>query len=791
VRIAEVFLNQKNKRIDHPYDYIIPPDLEAEIKVGMRVIVPFGKGNNQVEAIVILVKETTDYQGKIKVISRCIDREPVLNKDQIELCRWIKATYCSLFYDALSYFTMSNKLTSETLYFRSEGDFSLNLQENWFIEHYFGNNNYGILKQKIKPEDQSIFLNLIDKKVIYALKNWKPTSKKEDQNIKDDHCYGLTASGKEALTRKLKMTAKQKLLLSYLSRKEMSVAELKVYLPGFEKSLRALVEKSFVLRIEENESLNLKKREIPIVTLTEKERNTYMKFRSMLSENMGVYFQVFENVSKYRVFFKIIEDLLKQDKTVVIIFPEVNMTFQRMELFIKYFGDKVGVFHGKLTTNQRLDFFGKVKNGEIKVVVGVRSALFLPFSNLGLIIVDEEHDPSHYMISAPKFHIADIVCKYSEISAIPFILADEVPRVESWYKVENNMMNMLQIGDAPLHQNNIHIIDMKKEIQSGNMGTLSRAVKIGIKDAISAGKLSVLFHNNTGYANSLFCRNCGHLEKCPNCGVSLKYSDRNQKLYCHYCGYTKNASIRCSKCGSDQLRHMGLGIDHLEEYLRKVFPHARIVSIQGKINQSEIRKINDAISESKIQVLIGTQTIINHFSFKNVGIAAAVLIDRDLSQESFNAGETTYRTYSRFFKKTMNQDTKGYIQTYETENDTIYSIKKESFQEFYRGEILYRQLMNYPPFCNMIVFCIFQKNRSEVEQDAIKLYIGLKNEQKKIESTLMLYKPVAAGMLKGGNNAFQIVLKVKKLDIFQNFMDQIISLGIIERLKSKVSVQVY
>lgn len=790
MRIAAVFLNQKNKRIDHPYDYIIPSHLESEIKAGMRVIVPFGIGNNRVEGFVVVIKKATDYAGKIKSIADCIDKEPVLNKEQIALCLWMKETYCSLFYDALSFFTMSLKLKCETLYFKREADILPNLQENWFFEHYFGNDKQGVLKEKIRPEDQGILRDLIEKKAIYSLKNWKTVKMCPDRKMRDEHYYGLTDSGKAALTSKQKMTAKQKLLLNYLSRKEMSIAELKVYLPGFEKSLNSLIDKAHVSKINENELMISPKRDCPPVILTENEKITYGQFLNMIRENKGVYFHVFETVSKYRIFFKAIEDQIAQNKTVVIIFPEVNMTFQRMEMFIKYFGDKIGVFHGKLTPNQRFDFYESVKNDKIKVIVGVRSALFLPFNNLGLIIVDEEHDPSHYSISTPKFHIADIVSKYSEISGVTFILADEVPRIESWYKVEKKAMNVLQIGNVPVQQSNIHIIDMKKEIQRGNMGVLSRELVNSIRDALQEKKLNVLFHNNTGYANSLFCRSCGYFEKCPNCGVSLKYSNNDQLLRCHYCGYKKTAPVRCPKCHSNQLRHMGMGIDHLEEYLKKLFPGVSIVSVHGKINQMEIKKINREISEGKIQILIGTQIIINHFIFKNVGVAAAVLIDRDLAQNSFNAGETTYRTYNRFFKKAMDSDTKGYIQTYEPENDTIYSIKNESFQEFYRGEIQYRELMNYPPVSTLIIFNVFQKNRLDVEQDAIELYIGLKSELIKIKSTDVLYKPVSAGLLKGGNHAFQIILKMNDLDVFRHLMKGIISLGIIEDLKSKVSVQI-
>lgn len=793
MKIAEVFLNQKNKRIDLAYDYVIPQKLEAVIKEGMRVVVPFGIGNRRIEAFVTVVKEASDYTGKIKRITENIDVKPILNKEQIELCLWMKDFYCSLFYEALSFFTMGIKTSQEINYHRNQGDFTLDLNETWFMEYYFKLGNETVSRKKIKQDNRAILEQLIKKKAIDAIKTWKTISV---NNEKTDYLYHLSESGREALQNDRKIGKKQRMLLEYLRYKDMSGADLKMCSEQFDKSLAPLVSKNYILKTaalpqrEAKKASESAKITGPQVILGDTEKKQYHEYRKMIKLNRGTFFHAFDAVSKYRLFFKAIEDKVSENQSVVIIFPEVNMTFQRMELFYKYFGDKVGVFHGRLTPKERLSLFEKVESGRIQVVIGVRSALFLPFKKLGLIIIDDEHDSSHMTISTPKFHITDIAEKISQMMGIPYILADDVPRIAIWHQIENKKLNKLQIGKPGKHQHMIEIIDMQKELHSGNMGVLSRQLIKQIKTSLQQKQTSVLFINNKGYANSIFCRNCGHVVKCPNCNVSLKYLMNDQTLYCHYCGHQEAIPTRCSVCGSDKIRHLGLGIDQLAEHIGKMFPNARIKTVQGNLKRLEIKKANRELANGEIDIIIGTQVIIKHFSFSDVGLAAAILIDRDLNQGDYRASEIVYQMYSRFFEKTMKDATIGLIQTNEPENDTIYSIVNEDFQEFYREEIQYRKLMKYPPIVNMIVFIVFYKNEKETENDALKLYVALKDRFGKTGANYSLYKPIRLGVTQGGNLSYQIVLKIPELNIFQRIMPEIIKSGVIEKLKSKVSIQI-
>ncbi|MDD3306654.1 MAG: primosomal protein N' [Acetobacterium sp.] len=795
MKIAEVFLNQTNKRIDHAYDYRIPQQLEAVIKTGMRVVVSFGFGNRRVEGFVIRIKETTDYSGRIKEITENIDSQPILNKEQIELCLWMKTTYCSLFYEALSYFTMSVQIKQETYYYKNPDSFDLDLKENWFLEHYFREDSSALLIKRVKPEDRVILIGLVEKKIVDAKKSWRILSDPNGEDDSAETSYHLTDIGRGAIEKDKKIGKKQRELMDCLLHHDMTAGDLKMVAAQFEKSLNPLIQKDYVIKyktLSQTPRLNQVgvAEEDQSVILTNREQQSYNRYQELMKVKSGVFFHVFDGASKYRLFFKAIEDQLKSNKSAVIIFPEVNMTFQRMEMFYKYFGDQVGVFHGRLTQKQRAELYQRVQTGELKVVIGVRSALFLPFKSLGLIIIDDDHDSSHISISTPRFHIVDIAKKASEIMEAAYIIADDTPRVATWYQIEKKALAMIRIGEEHKLRHTIEIVDMQKEMHQGNMGILSRILLKDIQIGFEQKRMSVLFINNKGYANSVLCRNCGHIERCPHCGISLKYFNHDHSLHCHYCGYKMAVPLRCPDCGSDKIRHMGFGIDQLEEYLGKVFPGIRIGTVQGNMKRTEIKKINRAIANAEIDVLIGTQVIIKHFNLINVGVAAAVLIDRDLNQGNYQASETVYQTYSRFFEKAMDGKTKGLIQTHEPENETIYSIKNESFEEFYRGEIRYRELMKYPPIVEMVSFGVFQKNEKEAENDAFRLYVTMKEELKEYGIENVVYKPVRIGVTKGGNITYQIVLKTSDPCVFQNLMPKIIGLGIIEGLKSKVSIQI-
>ncbi|MGV8904991.1 MAG: replication restart helicase PriA [Acetobacterium sp.] len=793
MKIAEVFLNQKNKRIDHPYDYAIPENLEAEVQAGIRVVVTFGFGNRRIEGFVTVVKEDSLYTGKMKKILECIDKDPILLKEQVALCLWMKSYYCSLFYEGLSYFTAAVKTIREIEYHHVPDKDPESLTGHWFIQHYIKDQpDRALMDKTVVKKDRHILEELLTNGILYPVRTWKTVSDKKVQ------LYMLTPLGIAALEKITGLGRNQRKLLEFLSQKNMTGAELKVFAGNLNSTLKTLIAKAYVSAKEittqnlggKTEIMN--QASLPEVVLTERERNWHREILDLTKAKKEILFHVFNGGSKYRLFFKCIEDQLKKNSGTIILFPEINITLQRTEMFYKYFGEQVGVFHGRLSQKERYSLFQKVRSGEIRIVIGVRSALFLPMENLGLVIIDDEHDPSHRSMAAPRFHATDIARKYCELVGATLILSDDIPRVSTWYETKKGRMSLLKIGETPELQKPIEVIDMQKEIHNGNMGFFSRRAIEGLKTGLLQRKLSVLFINKKGYANCVFCRACGHVEKCSHCGIALKYFEGGQLLNCHYCGYQKKIPAHCPTCGSDQIRHMGFGIDQVDALIRKGFPDARILNVQGNLKPGQIKKINEELTAGKIDILIGTQIIIKHFDLSGAGLAGALLIDSDLNQGDYQAAENVYQTYARFFRKTMAADTIGLIQTNDPENDTIYSIVHENYEEFYEGEINYRRIMKYPPIMNMVVYGVFQENGQEAESDALKLYLALKaNLEKNLNpQSFRIFKPISLGVISGGNRKYQILLKIADLNTVQQIMPEIIGSGAIENLKSKVSIEI-
>jgi len=792
LKIAEIFLNQKNKRIDQAYDYAVPANLEQQVRMGIRVVVPFGFGNRRIEGFVTGVKENSDYTGKMKEILECIDKEPILLKEQVALCLWMKSYYCSLFYESLSYFTAAVIAIRETEYHQTQEKHSESLTGNWFITHYFQGGNQGLKDKAVEKKDRHILEELITLGILYPVNTWKTSSDKEE------FCYTLTELGRGALEKETGLGSNQRRLLEFLYQKDMTDAEIKVFPGNLKTSLKALVNKNYVsvgqVKKQSLGDIILKRKStyFPEIVLTENEKNWYRETQNLVSEKKEILFHVFDGASKYRLYFKSIEENLEKDKGVIILFPEINITFQRMEMFYKYFGDLVGVFHGRLTQKERHSLVRKIRNGQIRIIIGVRAALFLPMENLGLIIIDDEHDPSYVSMAAPRFHATTIARRYCELTGAALILGDDMPRIATWYETKKGRMNVLTIGKVPEIQKPIEVIDMQKEIHQGNMGFFSRRLIELLKAGLNNQSLSVLFINKKGYANCVFCRTCGHVEKCPHCGIALKYFEGGQLLNCHYCGFRKKIPVACPTCGSDQIRHMGFGINQVEALLKKGFPEARILNVQGNLKPAEIKKINEELLKGKIDILIGTQIIIKHFDLSKAGLAAALLIDSDLNQGDYRSAENVYQTYGRFFGKTVEGDTIGLIQTNDPENDTIYSIVHENYDDFYEGEINYREIMKYPPIMNMIVYGVFQENAKEAESDALKLYLALKAnlEETQDSQNFRIFKPISIGVVSGGNQKYQIILKITELKTIQKLMSEIIGSGTIEKLKSKVSIEI-
>lgn len=785
MKIAEIYLNQKNKRIDKIYDYLIPDEFENDLKNGMRVLVNFGRGNRELEGFVVHIRRISRPERKLKPILQLIDQRAVLNNNQIKFCKWMKTYYCNLFYENLAYFLSSLPLIRDRILEPGIKSNTLDYKIATIFQTYF-TQNQAINYQKIKKKDQSLVNQMIASGELIEKKRIRvyPQSKEKIYYLKNN----LIEKNKQ-------FGSIQKKILSLLKLGEIKESTLKQFIPQYRKSIASLIKKGVVGQTVQEDDSNTEKNisldQTRDVILSERENSIYKHYQEIKNQYQGCFFLCNDQVAKYRIIFKLIEDQLKDQKSVLILFPDINLTYQRLELFYKYFGETLVFFHHNLKASEQRNIYESVYNNKARLIIGVQGALFLPFKELGLIIVDDDHSQSYHSMGSPKYHIPDLVENYAHLLKIDYILMDEIPRIKTWYDVTIGKLGLVKIGEVK-QMHGLKTIDMHEQMLTGNFSIISRQLDEMIGKTLKAQKLSVLLINRTGYSNGIVCRACGKVLKCPNCKLALKYNHQTNTLTCNYCDYKKIMLQNCPNCGKKELRHMGIGIDQFRKILNERFPKARIVTVQGGLSLIEIKQINEALKNKQIDILIGTQVLVKHFSFQNIGLAACLLIDRDLNLGEFDAAEISYQIYSRFFKKAFKYQAEGIIQTNEPQNDTILSILENNFESYYQTEIQFRKVLKYPPFFEMIEFKIFHQYNNWASNDALRFFILLRDycHAEMAPESYYLYKPNDRGIDQRGKCLVQIILKCKDLSSFQKMMASLIKNGEIESIKSNITFKI-
>ncbi|WKY46368.1 primosomal protein N' [Eubacteriaceae bacterium ES3] len=779
MKVVEVYLKQNNKSIDQPFFY--KPAIDQKVEAGMRVLVPFGRGNRELEGFVTRLVEIDKLSYAVKSLLMVLDREPVLNQAQIELCLWMKFYYCSLFYDNLSYFISPVRVKKEAYIRLNFSEVQFEYPELKFLDKYFKNHSKEVPERNIKKEDREVLKKMIEKRFISRKDVFSVSPVVEEKH------YTLVRADEN-----FKAGKNQEAILKLLNYKPLTDSELKQLIPNYRTSLSGLIRKGLVRELSDQEYKLSKVRNnaltIQSVFLSENEKEIYHKYRELDSD--GSFFKGSDSASKYRILFKIIEEKLRLNQTVVFLMPEINLTFHKFELFYKYFGELVGLYNHRLTVKEQRKFWQGVKSGEIRLIIGVQGALFLPFQHLGLIIVDNESDPLYYSMGSPKFHLPVLVKKYALLHKCQYLFLDEIPSINTYYHILQKKIGYFEI-DKGANSRIIKIIDMQNELKDGNLTPIGRELNSEILRNFSDKKLTVILANRTGYSKAVLCRKCGQIQKCPNCKVALTYNEGNSVLECQYCGYQEKTLNQCRYCGNNELRHLGIGLEKLKDYLVKRYPKLKILAVQGGMTFKDIEKVNDLIKNHEIDLLIGTQILNKHFNFTNVGLAVCFLIDRDLNLGSYDAAEGTYQVYSRFFKKALNFDSLGFIQTNDSQNDLIMSIVEDNYRTFYQGELEFRKTMKFPPFYNLAILRISHGNQEIAKNDALRLYFILKEglEQKSVEN-YSIYKP--ATLEYNSNERFeeQIMVKIINIQDFQNIYHEIIERKGLDTLKSKISLQI-
>ena len=490
---------------------------------------------------------------------------------------------------------------------------------------------------------------------------------------------------------------------------------------------------------------------------------------------------------KTEVYMSIIEEALKLDKEAIMLVPEISLTPQVVGKFISRFGDVVAVLHSKLSDTERYDEYRKITTGEAKIVIGTRSAIFVPFNNIGVIIIDEEHTSSYKQENHPRYNAKDIAILRSKYHKCPVVMGSATPSLESFARAGNKVYKLLVLSKRPSSSTmpNVEIIDMKEEVKKGNF-ILSDTLKCKIKEKLDRKEQSIILLNRRGYSSIISCRECGYTEKCPKCDVTYTYHKTSNNLKCHYCGTAKVPSKVCPKCGS-KLRDFGLGTEKLEEELNKLFK-ARIVrmDVDTTSKKGEHQKIIDDFGEHKYDILIGTQMIAKGLDFPLVTLVGVVSVDSSLMAPDFRASENTFQLLSQVAGRAGRSTSKGevIIQTYNPDHYSIMLAKNHDYLKFYKEEMSIRKMLKYPPYYYLTTVKIISDKYELARDEAnnVKNYLT-----RNLNEGIIVLGPSTASVFKLMNKYyFQIILKYKNeanmLEVLKNINEMYIT--------NKVSVDI-
>lgn len=659
---ANIIVDITHEKLDKIFQYRIPTHMEEELAVGMEVIVPFGKGNRQMRGYVVGFAETCDYDlSKVKEILDISRKGIAIEGKLVALAAWMKEQYGG---------TMIQSLKT-------------------------------VLPIK-KKENEKV------KKKLRLLLN-------EEEGKKQLECY--LAKNQKARARLLAALLDAPVLDYTLVNKKLNITRSVV---------RAMEEQGILVMEEERIFRNpVRERDLEEKQITftrEQERAIETFWKDYERKSYGTYLvHGVTGSGKTEVYIEMIRRVAEQGRQAIVLIPEIALTFQTVMRFYRNFGDRVSIMHSRLSAGERYDQMMRAKNGEIDVMIGPRSALFTPFPNLGLIVIDEEHENTYKSEQVPRYHARETAIARAQMEQASVILGSATPSLEAMYRAKHGEYKLLELKQRSMQQEmaDVYVVDLREELRTGNRSILSGLLQGMIADRLEKKEQTMLFLNRRGYAGFVSCRACGYVVKCPHCDVSLS-SHRNGKLVCHYCGYEEVKVQTCPECGSKHIGEFRAGTQQIEEIVKQQFPQARVLRMDMDTTREKDghEKILSAFANGEADILIGTQMIVKGHDFPDVTLVGILAADMSLYSNDYRAGERTFQLLTQAAGRAGRGKKKGeaVIQTYSPEHYAIETAAAQDYDAFYQEEIQYRELMGYPPVENLLAILVTCEDEKHLEK---------------------------------------------------------------------------
>lgn len=661
---ADIIIDITHEKLDRVFQYIVPEELCGVLEVGMEVIVPFGRSDRETRGYIVGFSEETDYDAdKMKRILRPSERGMEIESRLVKLAAWMKESYGGT--------------------------------------------------------------------MIQALKTVLPIKRKENEATRRTiQCILSEEEGKKKLDfyQKKNQKARARLLAALLEDGELDYGLVTKKLHITASVIRALEEQGVVRveteRIFRNPSIEKSHAREAFQYTAEQQHAISTFVRDYDEERYRTYLiHGITGSGKTEVYIEMISHVVEKGRQAIVLIPEIALTYQTVMRFYRRFGDRVSILNSKMSAGERYDQMQRAKMGEIDVMIGPRSALFTAFPNLGLIVIDEEHENTYKSEQIPRYHARETAVKRAELEHASVVLGSATPSLESYHRCETGEYVLLKLSERASGAvlPNVHIADMREELARGNRSIFSDLLKEKMKERLERGEQMMLFLNRRGYAGFISCRSCGYVVKCPHCDVSMSIHN-DGKMICHYCGHEEKEIRKCPSCGSTHIGGFKAGTQQIESMIRKEFPSARVLRMDMDTTRTKdgYEKILSAFANREADILIGTQMIVKGHDFPGVTLVGILAADMSLYSGDYRSGERTFQLLVQAAGRAGRGDKEGevVIQTYSPDHYSIQTASRQDYNSFYEEEIAFRRLMGYPPAEHLLAVLMMGKDEEHLEKAA-------------------------------------------------------------------------
>ena len=734
-QIAKIAVSCATYWIDKPYDYLVPENLIGSVSAGVRVIVPFSRGNRPSEGIVLSLSSASSYE-KLKCISEVLDDAPLLSSEHIRLAIWMHERYFCTVYESIRsmlpaglWYNISSicKITPDWDREKAYSAAGRSEKQRAVLDVIFANGgscDFRNIELAFQDDDPSAALKaLVSKGAVF-------TEQLSSRKVKDKSVGYVT----------LNVSSEEAIALSAAKRRSApSQAAVLELLSGFGgaslSDVRYLTGASLqtVKRLQQDELITIEQQEVfrkpeftvgdplPMPVLNPSQQAAFEGIYSLTEKDTAGAALLFgvTGSGKTLVYIRLIDSLLKKGRGSIMLVPEISLTPQMLNTFSSYFGEKIAVMHSSLSVGERYDEWKRIRSGAARVVIGTRSAVFAPVRDLGMIIIDEEQEDTYKSENSPRYHACEVAKLRCSMSGATLLLGSATPNIVSRYNAQIGKYSFFELPNRfnEMSLPSVEIVDMKRELRSGNGGNLSSVLLRELEENISRGEQSILFLNRRGTSKLISCCECGFTYKCPRCSVSLTYHSVNHRLMCHYCGHSQPVGDSCPDCGG-ALSYIGAGTQKIEEELNEHFPDTPIIRMDTDTvsGVGSHEAILGKFRDEKIPIMIGTQMVTKGLDFPGVTLIGVISADQALYSGDYRASERSFSIITQVIGRSGRGQTPGraVIQTFTPQNEVILQASRQDYNSFYLSELEMRRLQFCPPFSDLFSITAIGVNESQV-----------------------------------------------------------------------------